>query len=219
MTQPINLSDINSINASMNNFKELEYSILNEKKRMFLATFINYFNNNPDAIIFVHGEQTPGTSGGYAGCFVSRIDPSYVRIEASKIINKEASNKDKYSDFVTAAAAQDISYNKNPLMFIDQDGDKQFSLLPKGLGRHYHQSEFDHFSEVLTLQDIWEDLSWRDGEEPSFNGMVYSKKDLPQIAETIGVDYHSINAEIESKTLTASLKIQPNQPTSKPATL
>ena len=163
------------------------------QRHAFAATFVKFFHDHPEASLFVCGQTGEYTDEGYAGCWVARIDPEYVREQAK-------TTTEKRDGYYSRRLASDKDFNADVRSFRGEYDEKEFGVLPQGL-EALSLKEFDAFSSLSGLADSWRDVAdFNNGD--SNGGMVYQKQDLRELLGHLGANLQEMTALIENQALT-----------------
>lgn len=200
--------DTQSIANFMKSAKVTEDYILQNYQRALAAKFIHYFDEYPDAVLFVHGENHPKSKIKFSQCFVARIDKEYVRAAALEYIQ---THRDEY--MLNQRLNNDVNYDTYHIdlrqtLSDPYKKDRAYVYLPQCL-EVYTQNEFHEFFKIKQLTSAWSLAGNYDDKITDYSGMAYSKKDLPELLPLLGVDYFDFNAQMESEKLSLMVSAQP----------
>lgn len=196
-----------SIADAVMGFADLSKHIAATKKQLFAASLIHYFHDNPDAILFIQGQDDEDYDDGseWNGTFISRVDIPYVKSIAAKALSP-------IPGVAIFKSSIDRDYNENALEFRGTgNDDKDIEKLPADLNQ-LTVSEFNSFI-IPEFQELWSSIGDFDSRGIEFSGMTYAKQHLHELLSHFKIDHHTLIAGIESAYLKTQTISHINQST------
>lgn len=198
---PKSLTNESSISEALKKIKDLQVQIFDASKILFATKLINYFHNNPDALLFIGGNGDINDGHSWTSSFISRIDSDYIRGIAMDCTIEDENT--------LSATYRDRSYSKNALDF-NGDGDnyikKDATQLPRNI-KLYTLTAFDIFV-TSDMADIWYLIGDYNDNGEDYSGYVYSKNDIVKLLSHFNIDHMSLLSQIESENLKNSAALE-----------